>query len=294
MGDSSLSDKDLSEIEHTLHASDAHNRPELNYKQYYNNPVYSDITIRYGLKGERIFYGHKIVLASHSRWFVAALEGNFRERDAKEITLQNDDPTAIERMLEWMYDSNGIYIFDNTPQKVTSTGTLYKYLHLFLVTDKYDVPELRDDILCYLYGSFRCIWQAASSKSVSANNQRSAYVDELICFIDQIYKFPSLVIRDILSSMFQAQDRLNNGMMDMVHELARKHARFAQDYLINMMGRARPKEDKLIRWTFVYEARCGKCQETWVWPGLGDNCEAEFCPMCGADYNTEEDRQSSS
>ncbi|KAF2649986.1 hypothetical protein K491DRAFT_573422, partial [Lophiostoma macrostomum CBS 122681] len=71
--------------------------------RYKNSKTLSDITIKYGTNGERIFYGHKIILCKYSRWFQAAFTGNFKESEDKEMTLHDDDPDALEVLVGFTY-----------------------------------------------------------------------------------------------------------------------------------------------------------------------------------------------
>ncbi|CAI6340723.1 unnamed protein product [Periconia digitata] len=49
--------------------------------RYCNSEQHSDIKIRYGLQGENVFHGHKVILSVASDWFKNALGGNFSVRN---------------------------------------------------------------------------------------------------------------------------------------------------------------------------------------------------------------------
>ncbi|KAF2134680.1 hypothetical protein P153DRAFT_427337 [Dothidotthia symphoricarpi CBS 119687] len=111
------------------------------FTMWYNSKTMSDVIIRYGKEGERTFYGHKILLASRSRWFRAAFMRSFMEANAEEITLKEDDPEIVELMLKYAYDTwtpMGLF-WDN---KHTSE-LLLDCIRLLEVADKYDFPLLR-------------------------------------------------------------------------------------------------------------------------------------------------------
>ena len=46
-------------------------------RRFCNSTTLSDVTIRFGVNGERVFYGHKLLLAGRSSYFKAAFTGNF-------------------------------------------------------------------------------------------------------------------------------------------------------------------------------------------------------------------------
>ena len=49
-------------------------------EQFKNPTELSDIKIKYGAHGERVFYGHKVILCKEARWFKAAFTGAFKVR----------------------------------------------------------------------------------------------------------------------------------------------------------------------------------------------------------------------
>jgi hypothetical protein len=65
--------------------------------RYCNSQSLSDITIRYGDQGERVFYGHKIVLSSEITWFQTVFNSGFKVRKRTiSLTLMSDSCTLGE------------------------------------------------------------------------------------------------------------------------------------------------------------------------------------------------------
>ncbi|KAF2220526.1 BTB/POZ protein, partial [Elsinoe ampelina] len=62
--------------------------------------TFSDVTICFG---DRQFYAHKVILASRSEYFKSMFTNAFKESNQRTITLEDDDPEALEIMLNWMY-----------------------------------------------------------------------------------------------------------------------------------------------------------------------------------------------
>ena len=65
-----------------------------------------------------------------------------QESTSKEVTLQDDNPVAIDCMLEYIYAGN----FDDlvpTPGNPITVQFLRRLVDLYSVADKYDVPRLR-------------------------------------------------------------------------------------------------------------------------------------------------------
>jgi hypothetical protein len=90
----------------------------LTCRRYIHNVQFSDITIRYGKKGQLVFHGHKVILASSSIWFQTAFSNpsffvrpdvvasnmtptnSLQETSATEITLHDDLPTPLVVLLK--------------------------------------------------------------------------------------------------------------------------------------------------------------------------------------------------
>ncbi|KAI4931170.1 hypothetical protein J4E85_003759 [Alternaria conjuncta] len=127
--------------------NNAHKRQKLGLKDFSDSKILSDITIRYGPIGERIFEAHRIVLSSKSYWFKAAFTGGFAESSARDITLKEDDPDALKTMREFAYDEDSLH--PDELAKGTPIGIRHA-LGLYRVGDKYDFPRFRDcTISCF-------------------------------------------------------------------------------------------------------------------------------------------------
>jgi hypothetical protein len=48
-----------------------------NYNKWHKNQALSDITVIYGLIGERKYAGHRLVFCNASQWFANALKDSF-------------------------------------------------------------------------------------------------------------------------------------------------------------------------------------------------------------------------
>ncbi|KAL8697919.1 MAG: hypothetical protein Q9201_006852 [Fulgogasparrea decipioides] len=64
---------------------------------------YSDLTIK--CRG-REFHVHRVVLCTASKVFATACDGAFKEAQNGKIDLSEDDPGAIQRMLEYLYSAD--------------------------------------------------------------------------------------------------------------------------------------------------------------------------------------------
>ncbi|KAK5165456.1 uncharacterized protein LTR77_008985 [Saxophila tyrrhenica] len=67
--------------------------------EWFNRPEFSDVTIRCG---GREWPAHRIVLCNRSEYFKRALQSGFKEGLESVIELHEDDPNAVELMLEWL------------------------------------------------------------------------------------------------------------------------------------------------------------------------------------------------
>jgi hypothetical protein len=95
------------------------------------------------------------LLVHYSKFFRAALTGNFSEARNKTVKLEEDDPEVFELFVHWLYyqrfpdkslgDDETILKIWIEPNRETAYTHFYIYLYLF--GDKYDVPSLRSDTI---------------------------------------------------------------------------------------------------------------------------------------------------
>ncbi|KAF2649719.1 hypothetical protein K491DRAFT_721404 [Lophiostoma macrostomum CBS 122681] len=144
-------------------------------EKIYNNLEHSDVIIRYGPLNAKVFYGHRQTLASESRWFRKAFEGQFfKESQDKEITLHGDDAAALDKMFEFIYfhKSNqywyplsfGLEYLENRQARVDFQLNIYE------AADKYDVPELLRQIPSMFHFDLG-VWMHAIDYPVSPGDE---------------------------------------------------------------------------------------------------------------------------
>ncbi|KAK5734221.1 hypothetical protein LTR17_009052 [Elasticomyces elasticus] len=101
-------------------------------KQLYRNPLWSDLTIKYG---NEAIPGHKIVLGQRSKYFEQMLESS----ETKTIKFDDDADSvdALDAMIRYMYTFE--YTMHNHPRR----HDWRFYLELADVAVKYGLPELK-------------------------------------------------------------------------------------------------------------------------------------------------------
>jgi hypothetical protein len=108
---------------------------------WYNNPQLSDVTIVYGIDGEKKFVGHRLVLCSASEWFMKASR-NFKEASDGKIVLEGDHPEGVEALLEYAYNNAYTETVDDTDQLTCLQKQFQHRMHVFATADKYQVKGL--------------------------------------------------------------------------------------------------------------------------------------------------------
>jgi hypothetical protein len=105
---------------------------------WYQNPDFSDITIKYGANGTNVFHGHNLVLCNSSDKFLSSLCGGFKEANAREIRLKDDHADGLKGLFEYCY--SGTYT-DCTAGTTWGLETAMKRFlqdsRVFVVGDKY-------------------------------------------------------------------------------------------------------------------------------------------------------------
>ncbi|RYP24176.1 hypothetical protein DL765_000671 [Monosporascus sp. GIB2] len=102
----------------------------------------ADVTLKCGSREWKL---HKLILATRSRWFKAALCGNFLEAQSNEITLRDMDPTVLDWAVSWIYTKT-------LPQSIfEDETTLYEaYVNLSTVADFLRLDDLFSHVTSHL------------------------------------------------------------------------------------------------------------------------------------------------
>jgi hypothetical protein len=101
--------------------------------------------------GQTRFVVHENLLIYYSKFFRAALTGNFIEAKDKTVRLEEVDPKVFELFIHWLYyqrfpktdsgdDRDILETWNDDDIGLVCTSN---YVLLYIFGDKYDVPELR-------------------------------------------------------------------------------------------------------------------------------------------------------
>ncbi|KAM0805987.1 BTB/POZ protein, partial [Usnea florida] len=143
-----------------------------NIKSLWTSHMYSDLVVRCG---EEEYKVHRAILCPRSAFFAKACNGNFIERKTGIITMDDDDPEAVKRLLLYLYtfdypDEDDSDVPVTTDRSYTpplpSATTLEESISdtmsdscdgatphdprmmtnvlVYAVAEKYDIPELKD------------------------------------------------------------------------------------------------------------------------------------------------------
>ncbi|KAK5710265.1 hypothetical protein LTR17_019035 [Elasticomyces elasticus] len=121
---------------------------------------YSDLTIKCGDKQWAV---HKAIVCMQSPFFAKACDGSFKEAKEGVITLEDDHPTVVKGMLQFMYNVDYLtgcmeWVHDSDCGRDIEYGECYcdgnggnpsiRFqpllfdVHIHIIADKYDLPGL--------------------------------------------------------------------------------------------------------------------------------------------------------
>ncbi|KAI9776307.1 MAG: hypothetical protein M1839_000468 [Geoglossum umbratile] len=133
----------------------------------FQSDKYSDLTINCGYAK---YKAHRSVVCPRSTFFDAACNSGFKEGKTGEITLSDDDPATVWRMISFLYTcdyldtENEVYVDDeiassntNSPHAIdgeiapTMSTTFqprervapFSNVHVYAIAEKYDIPDLK-------------------------------------------------------------------------------------------------------------------------------------------------------
>ncbi|EMC96344.1 hypothetical protein BAUCODRAFT_472268 [Baudoinia panamericana UAMH 10762] len=113
----------------------------LDERSLFNNPAYSDITIKFGSRERKC---HKLILCLKSTYFdeLCGRGKAFAEAQTgtSAIELHDDDEDAVDAMLRWLYTSK----YDVASSETAQVSPMF-HLALYTVADKYLLDDLRDE-----------------------------------------------------------------------------------------------------------------------------------------------------
>ena len=94
------------------------------------------------------FHVHQDILFNTSLVFKAAFSGKFKESSERCMSLPEDDPDAVERMMQWLYSGT----LDLAPVTTESSDECYWQLaRLNTLADKYNIIPLKNRIVDILF-----------------------------------------------------------------------------------------------------------------------------------------------
>ncbi|RMZ00582.1 hypothetical protein D0862_06679 [Hortaea werneckii] len=100
---------------------------------------YADMTITCE---DKIWRVHKVVVCSQVPFFAKAVTGRFKEAVDSCIDLVDDDPSAVEVMLRWLYYGT----FQVEKSKPPSMSTILFLARSYTIADKYLLADLRTTV----------------------------------------------------------------------------------------------------------------------------------------------------
>ena len=96
------------------------------------------------------FSVHKDILCQASPYFKKAFNSGFKEAAKQSLTLAKDNPDNVDSIVKWVY----FRILEDSVPKDRETAPVYaRPLQLYFLADKYDIPELRKELVQYFYGN---------------------------------------------------------------------------------------------------------------------------------------------
>ena len=94
------------------------------------------------------FHVHEAELFDASSFFKAAFTSEFRESSDRTMLLPEDDDSVVELFIDWLYRQR----YKMTTPAAQGSGDIYMQpVRLFVLADKYDVPNLKNLILSQIF-----------------------------------------------------------------------------------------------------------------------------------------------
>ncbi|KAF2804160.1 uncharacterized protein BDZ99DRAFT_368935, partial [Mytilinidion resinicola] len=89
---------------------------------------------------------HREMICQSSKYFTKAFKGGFKEAEEKCITLKDVEVLTAQRFMHWLY-TNTLEDEDGGETGELSSLSALDLARLYVLGDRYDVPELRNQIM---------------------------------------------------------------------------------------------------------------------------------------------------
>ncbi|KAK3314183.1 BTB/POZ protein [Apodospora peruviana] len=146
-------------------------------EQLLDSGLFADVVVKCG---ERTWKLHKNILCTRSKWFDAALNGNFAEANSREISLSDEHgEDAVDWVIRYVY--TGVCDIPTLrPGTKTNFVTCYE---VYTVADYFGLPALVRIALDALAAEFD-----ARLPRLQLQGERPDYLDELFDAIELVYQ----------------------------------------------------------------------------------------------------------
>ncbi|KAF2113928.1 hypothetical protein BDV96DRAFT_577304 [Lophiotrema nucula] len=263
------------------------------YKQYFNSPTLSDITLRYGPNGEYTVYAHKIVLCSQSSWFRAALTGNFKESEEKELLLQGPEetsPKVIETLLKYMYEKDRPDYCPPFPAKeVVNEGEdemlceVLFWLKIYVAADYYRIEELKRQASTQFTDVIEAYIEDIMQTSDDPDFNQEQRKADLLGLVQILYSLSDLLVKDFRKELLeQSKCRMGSipSMVALFIAVAQDHADFGRDLFCHFAEEAAEHNTFKRSLEVVEVFSCAACTASGIrYPGTGETYK--YCAYCG-------------
>lgn len=135
---------------------------------YLEDAQLSDFTI---VCGDTEYNVHRVIISAHSKYFARCCSGGFEEAMTRRVELQEDDPAAIARMIEYFYK----FDYEDHDDDATQ-DTIEINAQVLVVADKYDVEGLMM-LADEKYSTARCMNCAALAEAAETIDHQIQHPD---------------------------------------------------------------------------------------------------------------------
>ncbi|KAK1144220.1 hypothetical protein N8T08_005633 [Aspergillus melleus] len=118
----------------------------------FRSSAFSDLTI---ICDNREFKVHKVIISMQSGYFARMFRHDWKEVQEGVIRLQEDDPSAIEAMLHFMYG----YQYDRPDVIKSPESAMLLHVKVYQAGDKYGIPRLKDKAMKKFATSTMEFWE---------------------------------------------------------------------------------------------------------------------------------------
>ncbi|EAW06333.1 BTB/POZ domain protein [Aspergillus clavatus NRRL 1] len=118
---------------------------------FFRSSIFSDLKI---ISKDQEFKVHRLIICGQSAYFARLFNHNWKEVEESVVRLEDDDPRAVEAMINFLYG----FDYNSIGRDRERVSPMLFHAKVYQVGDKYDVPKLKEQARTEFAAAIQTDW----------------------------------------------------------------------------------------------------------------------------------------